>query len=362
MDEETPKFLFRAFSIDSNGSNESQYFAPQVSADIDSKDFSGLRYDDSYGPLRDQLHHAVMGYVTTANPFTFWTSSFICVLLHALKKLKNGEREVQIICIPASRVKNGDGDAVAFRWLPSTMRTLKMRPIHARWTGLRLDFADVWITTDTVMVSDDSMKVSLSALISNGLHGLLPALGLINKRAKTGLATPLADLRQLWFGGAEADMATNQITLAAQLAMAFKPISPRFETGHVSTHLFAWFLALKTQDPEGVNLGRWLSSNSFVHHSITRRDGLVRDEEATLESAQWARLYVKLQEKRIPSLRVLRATWGLGASLLQLDTVQCEEEKYKQFKKQKREALEGEEAEEEAGSKKWKRVRLCVGG
>ena len=262
-----PRFLFRVWTDQSNGTNSPALIASAWRA------WHALgKFPKDPGKrlrmLKKKYKDALMGKEVDFNPYVFTTSSLLNAIQHAISNTKGGgEKNAYIIWIDTRTCERADGEPVRFHSAIQKMIDFDMSTPRARWTYEERDYSDVWVTTDRVIPGEGSFYISFDNLKDVGLFKLFPELDVIDRRPKPGLESPVNDLRRLWYRQ-KRDLPADEITLAAQLAAAFNSVQDRQTCTEVPSHLLAWFIGLKSQRPDGRRLQHWLESHDAHPGSI----------------------------------------------------------------------------------------------
>ena len=267
MDDTQPRYTFRVFSNESNGTNSPNFFEPASGPMYRSNDDTRLCYNRVHGSLLQQLKKALLATKAPLNPFIFTTSSLLLALQHAIRKDKNKEN-VQIVCIDTEHARTPEGETIHFEQATDVMNKLSTVSLKARWTSLEIDYSGVWVATDTIVPGYGSSVVSFQTLKETGLFHLYIELDVINRRSKPGLEKPVADLRNFWFASSK-DLSHKRIALAAKLASTFQPVREEDSTPpFVETSAI---LVLSAQEPQRERRKSTLLARSILQSPRERK-------------------------------------------------------------------------------------------
>ena len=295
--EELPRFLYRSWVNESNGTNSRTEFRPAFYTTNKTHTRFGMTYDCTGEPLDKQLRKALVKNKVARNPFIFTTASPLYAFQHAITKAKEGHN-VHITCIDTSTALNASGKPVQFRSMPKLMEELKMEPLTThRYPYKEMVFTDVYVTTDSIILGEGSTVASWDALLDAGIFGLYPEYAIMSRRHIPGLETPVKDLRNIWLKLCN-DLTLKELSLAAKLALKFESLSTR-EVVDVPSHLLSALMALKGQNVGGKQFATWLDTYS---HPRTSGDaiGNAIQASAVLEVDRYAELLNVISMRCIP--------------------------------------------------------------
>ncbi|KAF2479515.1 hypothetical protein BDY17DRAFT_327478 [Neohortaea acidophila] len=305
-----PRYLLRAFSDVSNGTNTRHGFAPAGNASERQSSYKGLKYNKDVGALNQQLKVAEYGKEAPENPFIFATVSLLYALQHAWKKGRKCKRwaagnNIQIVVIDTGTAKTSGGEPVAWHRVQDLMAELGLK-LTAKYSNHVIDYSDVWVTTDDIVLGEGSYHASFDELKQARLFDLCPELS----ACWQGLEKPVNDLRRLWYEQDKKpdwtgyDVRGKEISLAAKIADVFKPVRDP-KSDYVDPHLFAILLALKNESANSPHLRAWLDLHSSANdEDVTDVTESVQDTGMP-EVDKATALFARLRQRRVMAADVL---------------------------------------------------------
>lgn len=314
---EVPRFLFRTWTDQSNGTNTPTVLKSAWRSWNDRSVFTELPFPRQRSTLRSKLQGALMGREIKVNPFLFTTCSLLYAIQHAIDKTRGkAQSNAYIICIDTKTCERPDGGDVRFYQADQVMAKYGLPTPKARWTQQERDYADVWVTTDTIVPGKNSYYVSFDTLKDVGLFKLYPELGHIARSANPGLETPVRQLRRHRYSR-ERDLRPEQFSLAAKLAAAFEPVKQGVGASPVPPHPLAWFIALKGQQSQGRRLGAWLMTHSSRSTAQSVRPYSLQDPNVP-ERARYLQILAVLRLHSVSRARIDAASVRIPRDRLEM--------------------------------------------
>lgn len=306
-----PRWQFRVFTDCSNGFNSATYLAPALIVPKQRVKYGSVVYEGANGKmLHPRLLTALTGTRQVDNPFVFTTTSLLLAIQHSMDKTAKGHANACCLCIDTWKIRTTEGNPVNLRPAVDLMRDLHMDDPKAYFTGIVRDFDDVYLTSEKFILGPGCSMVTFKTLKELGLFRLFPDQGKDRgsqnpkpatkedrrKRGGSGLETPVRDLRAWRYDGMR-DLDEAEINLAAQLAFAWNPVDGS-ENNEVPMHLLAFFLDLKSQDPDGKKLRVWIEQ----HTNPRTKDfhpSVMLDRHPLREKKLFAKLFDELRMRTI---------------------------------------------------------------
>ncbi|KAF7195535.1 hypothetical protein HII31_03129 [Pseudocercospora fuligena] len=250
----SPKWLFRAYSNQSQGINTSTLFAPKAALK-NPRHYRRPDFEDTDKAAELEL---ALKWSEKSNHFVFFSNSLLFALAVAAYRDTRNESGINVVCVDTDRVRTLSGQKVVFENAASTFKTSNHAGIKNS-NGSHRDYSDVFVATECVDLERGSWTASYIALKERGLHALFPRyapqLDRFGMERRPRLNIVVEDMRAYGFKGVHS-LTAGRIDTMAALASAFKRTAGQHTT--FPMHLLVAFLAFKETDPLGRALQSWL--------------------------------------------------------------------------------------------------------